>query len=96
MIQDIIEAIKDKNVIEIVYDNQLIQVEPYCYGITLSGKEILKAYQIQGFSPSGKMGWNLYDLDKVDDINSLKNTFNVLRMGFEKSNAEMNLIFAQL
>lgn len=65
---DIIKAIQNLNVIEFYYESKLRVVEPHCYGETTAGNEGLRAYQIDGYSSTGKFGWKMYDLGKADDI----------------------------
>lgn len=95
MNQQIIEAIKNKIVIEFYYDGELRIVEPHCYGETTAGNEGLRAYQIDGYSSSGKMGWKMYDLGKADDLAVSKNTFEV-RDGYKRGDKGMSKIFAEI
>ncbi|MBN7817779.1 WYL domain-containing protein [Algoriphagus pacificus] len=95
MNQQIITAIKNQNVIEFYYDGELRIVEPHCYGETTAGNEGLRAYQIDGYSSSGKMGWKMYDLGKTDDIEVSENTFEV-RDGYKRGDKGMAKIFAEI
>lgn len=56
MNNQIIEAIENRNVIQFYYENELRVVEPHCYGMTTAGNEGLRAFQIDGYSSSGKWG----------------------------------------
>ncbi|MBY0485951.1 MAG: hypothetical protein K2P85_01975 [Flavobacteriaceae bacterium] len=96
MEEDIIDAIQNKNLIEIYYENQLQVVEPYCYGISKRGEEILKAYLIQGCQKELKTNWNNYYLDKANDLNVLKQTFIYVREDYARGDEEMYHIYAQL
>lgn len=92
----IIEAIKNRNVIKFYYENELRIVEPHCYGITTAGNEGLRAFQIDGYSLSGKMGWKMYDLGKAENIKIIGNTFQNPRTGYKKGDKGMNEIFIEL
>lgn len=95
MNNEIINAIKNRNVIEFHYEGELRIVEPHCYGKTTAGNEGLRAYQIDGYSSSGKMGWKMYDLGKADEIEVTEDTFE-LRSGYKKGDKGMSIIYAEI
>lgn len=96
MNQTIINAIKNQNVLEIVYEGELRIVEPHCYGETTKGNEGLRVFQTGGYSSSGRMGWKLYDLGKADDIDVLDDTFPGPRPGYKRGDKGMDEIYAEL
>ncbi len=91
----IISAIKNQNVIEFYYEDELRTVEPHCYGVTTAGNEGLRAYQIGGYSSSGSMGWKMYDLGKADSIEITDDTFEV-RSGYRRGDKGMSRIYAEI
>jgi len=96
MNNQIIEAIENRNVIQFYYENELRVVEPHCYGVTTAGNEGLRAFQIDGYSSSGKMGWKMYDLGKAENIEILEDTFISPRQGYKKGDKGMDEIFLEL
>lgn len=92
----IFEAIKNKNVIQFLYENERRVVEPHCYGITTAGNEGLRAFQIEGYSSSGKMGWKMYDLNKAKNIENNGKIFQNPRLGYRKGDKGMCKIFIEL
>lgn len=96
MNQEIIEAIENKNLIEFNYDGESRIVEPHCYGLSTKGNEVLRAYQVDGYSSSGNMGWKMYDLGKADDINILEDTFDNARSGYNRGDKAMSAIYSEL
>ena len=96
MNQEIIEAIENKNLVEFNYDGELRVVEPHCYGLSTKGNEVLRAYQVDGYSSSGNMGWKMYDIGKADNINVLEDTFDKSRSGYQKGDKGMDEIYAEL
>jgi hypothetical protein len=96
MNQEIIEAIENKKLIEFNYDGESRIVEPHCYGLSTKGNEVVRAYQVNGYSSSGNMGWKLYDLAKVDNINVLENTFEKSRSGYKRGDKAMDEIYSEL
>lgn len=91
----ITNAIDNQNVITFDYDGELRTVEPHCYGLTTKGNEAIRAYQVDGYSSSGKMGWKLYDLSKTDNIEILDETFDV-RDDYKKGDKGMSRIFSEI
>lgn len=92
---EIINAVKNQNVITFDYDGESRTVEPHCYGLTTKGNEAIRAYQVGGYSSSGKMGWKLYDLSNADNIEIVNETFDV-RDGYKKDDKQMSRIFAEI
>lgn len=95
MNQEIIDAIESQNVVEFYYEGELRIVEPHCYGKTSAGNEGLRAYQVGGYSSSGKMGWKMYDLGKADDITVTEETFEV-RSEYKRGDKGMSVIYAEI
>ncbi|WP_343531957.1 hypothetical protein [Pedobacter sp.] len=95
MNQEIIDAIENQNVVEFYYEGELRIVEPHCYGKTSAGNEGLRAYQVGGYSSSGKMGWKMYDLGKADDITVTEETFEV-RSEYKRGDKGMSVIYAEI
>jgi len=91
----IINVITNRKVIEFNYDGENRIVEPHCYGFTTKGNEVIRAYQIAGFSSSGKMGWKMYDLSKAENIIELDETFEV-RDDYKKVDKGMSIIYCEI
>lgn len=79
MMTDLIcEAIRQRKIISFYYEGGKRIVEPYTFGYDRKDKPKLRAYQIKGYSSSGKPeGWKLFEVDKVSDIHILNETFTV-------------------
>lgn len=92
----VINAIEKQYLIELTYDGEIRVVEPHCYGLTTAGNEGLRAYQVDGYSSSGTMGWKMYDLSKANSITILKDRFDSPRSGYRKGDRGMSRIFSEL
>lgn len=92
----ICDAIQDQKLIEFYYEGGERIVEPHCYGLTTAGNEGLRAYQVDGYSSSGKMGWKMFDLSKASSLNILDETFDSPRPGYRKSDRGMQEIYCEL
>lgn len=95
MNQKIINAIENQNVIEFYYEGKLRVVEPHCYGETTAGNHGLRAFQVDGYSSSDKMGWKMYDLGKAEDIETTEDTFEV-RSDYKRGDRGMSEIYAEI
>ena len=96
MDSDIVNAIRNQNLIEFYYDGGSRTVEPHCYGLTTAGNEGLRAYQVDGFSSSGTLGWKMFDLSKATRIDVLTTTFASPRIGYKRGDRGMSRIFEEL
>jgi len=96
MNRKIIDAIKNQNLIHFNYEGELRIVEPHCYGETTAGNEGLRAFQIDGYSSSGSLGWKMYDLSKSDGIEVSISKFNGPRPGYKRGDKGMSKIFIEL
>lgn len=92
----IVNAVRNQNLIEFYYEGGIRIVEPHCYGITTAGNEGLRAFQVDGYSSSGKMGWKMFDLGKADDLEILDETFDTPRNGYKSGDKGMDRIFEEL
>jgi len=91
----IIDAINNKILIEFDYDGETRIVEPHCYGVTSKGNDAIRAYQVDGYSSSGKMGWKLYDLAKAYNLNVLGEEFET-RDDYKKGDKGMTKIYCEI
>lgn len=67
MYRTIIEAIKQRRVLNVFYDGHNRSVEPHIYGINSAGHEAVSCYQVGGGSASGNPeGWKMLLTSKLD------------------------------
>ena len=65
----ICSAIQSKKMIQFNYEDSTRVAEPYCYGESKAGNEVLRAFQIKGHSKSGNpVGWKLFRSSKMENI----------------------------
>lgn len=96
MTDEIIQAIEGMNVVEFFYEGEQRIVEPHCYGKTTAGNEGLRAFQIDGYSSSGKLGWKMYDLGKAENVVISDQSFEGPRPGYKRGDKGMSQIYAEL
>ena len=80
--QDVTSAIDDKIQVIINYSDEKNRapkkrlIEPYAYGLSKAGNEVLRAYQYDGDTYRGKPKWKLFRLDRVKSWNPTEQHFN--------------------
>lgn len=95
MNQTIIEAIENQQLIEFYYDGELRVVQPYCYGVSKAGNDVLRAFQVDGYSSSNKMWWKMYTLSKMQQIQIMEDTFNP-RNDYKRGDKDMMKIYIEI
>lgn len=72
-------------------------VEPYMLGVDKEEHEVLLAYRITGGSESGEFpDWELFRLDKMQEITSIAETFTEVRAGYRRGDSRMVEIYCEL
>jgi hypothetical protein len=97
MNMEIVSAIKRKLVLQFVYDGEERVVEPQTYGISKTGKEILRARQIGGGSCSGQLRIaKLFDAEKISALRKLSGHFTEALPEHNPSDSAMTEVFVSL
>lgn len=70
------DAIRDRVVIELRYHDCSRLVEPYVYGTTRAGDDMLRCYQVAGGSVSGeRRGWKLLRIADIVSAHLTQTSF---------------------
>ncbi|MFV2016265.1 MAG: WYL domain-containing protein [Candidatus Heimdallarchaeota archaeon] len=97
MNSQICDAISNKQVLEFSYDGHFRKVEPHTLGVSTKGNDLLAAYQVSGGSKKGKIpDWKQFNLDKIESLNVLEETFDAPRPGYVKGDSRMTRIYCEL
>jgi len=93
----ICNAIKNKNLIEIIYKDYPRTVEPHLVGTKTSGNDALSAWQVDGYSESDRQPpWRYYTLSKIESITVLNETFTGTRPEYNPNDTTMAIIHCRL
>lgn len=93
----ICSAIRERRMIKFSYDGGTRFVEPYCYGISTAGNEVLRAFQIKGFSRSGpNYGWRLFNVAKISGFRKMDEFFEGRRAGYDPNDSAMTRIHCHI
>ena len=97
MHKEICSAIESRKIIVFNYDGGSRRVEPYCYGISRNGKELLRAYQISGFSRSrNPSGWKLFHVSKIKGVQIINEAFIHNRRDYNPRDSAMERIYCKV
>ena len=88
----IVSAICRREILAFVYHGERRTVEPQTYGISKTGKEVLRAYQTGRGSRVGK----LFDVSKMTELTKTAEKFKEARPGHNPKDSAMVAIFATL
>lgn len=86
----LIEAIRTRKVLSILYGGGQRLIEPFTLGELANGKKMLRAFQISGFSKSGEpFGWKLFDFARIESGSPTGASFNRPRPGYNPNDSVM-------
>jgi len=90
----ITEAIENCKLIEFNYKDEVRVVEPYTFGVSSTGKDVLSAYQVEGESTSSDdLGWRLFSIGKIENIKISDSSFNPIRDGYNPADSRLKKIY---
>ncbi|MGD0780088.1 MAG: hypothetical protein ABR954_04820 [Dehalococcoidales bacterium] len=98
MIREICSVIDSRKVISFYYRGDIRFVEPFCYGLhKSSGNEVLRGYQIKGFSEFGEpFGWKLYLVNEISKFVITDNNFRGDRKDYNPNDPMMKKIICRI
>ncbi|RIK78949.1 hypothetical protein DCC62_06595 [candidate division KSB1 bacterium] len=90
-------AIRSRAIVELYYEGGKRRVEPHCHGISMAGKEVLRAFQTAGFSESGQpVGWKLFEVAKIISFSQTGATFLNNRQEYNPNDHGMRRIHCRV
>lgn len=93
MSMGICDAIADRAVVRFSYDGGSRTVEPHCHGVSRAGNEVLRGYQVGGYSESGNpVGWKLFEVAKISGLRQSGEVFTADRPGYNPNDRGMSSI----
>jgi hypothetical protein len=98
MNQTIINAINNMGILSFIYKGKPRVVEPHAYGMSSYGNDLLRAYQVGGYSSSsGRLPkWRLFEVNEINNLSPTDEKFNEARPGYHSNDQIMVRIYAQL
>lgn len=92
----VVDAIRARKLMSVYYNGGERTIEPHCYGVSKANNELLRLYQIDGYSSKGELGWKLFKVKNILSIKILDENFASPRPEYKKNDKVMKRVFAQL
>ena len=88
-------AIANKRLIGFFYNSKWRVAEPHDYGVKHGALRLL-VYQLRGESSSNVHGWKMLDLEKMEQLAVLDNTFRGTRARPNQHHVQWDELFARV
>lgn len=90
-------AIQERRILRVYYDGGLRSVEPHCHGCSKDGNDLLRGYQVGGYSSSGEpVGWKMFRLDRTSGLMMTETTFAGPRPEYDPHDNRMATVYCCL
>jgi predicted DNA-binding transcriptional regulator YafY len=93
----ICDVIRDRKIIRFSYSGGFRKVEPFCHGINTAGNDVLRGWQIDGYSESGNpQGWKLFRVDTISRLTITDEVFEGRRPGYNPNDSAMATVYCHV
>lgn len=91
------DAIRDGEIVEFDYDNMVRIVEPFVYGLTSDGLEVLKGYQIGGYNRENdnSYDWVTFEVSQIGTIKFIGKKFTTKRDGLDEQSRDVKTLYCR-
>ncbi|OAM52707.1 hypothetical protein A7981_04455 [Methylovorus sp. MM2] len=96
MLQTLINAIKDREVLKLSYSGISRGVQPHAVGVSLAGREVLLCYQIKGDHIGAGHQWNLMELAKITHVVATGEIFAQNAPDYKKGDERFSRIYMEV
>ena len=96
MLQTIISAIKNRQVLSLTYKGIHRIVEPHTAGVSKKGHDVLSCYQTQGSHIKPGHEWDLLTVSKISNLSATGDLFSGTRPGYARNDSRMTRIYAEI
>lgn len=96
MLQIIIDAIRNRKVLSFTYHNIARIVEPHAVGVSRTGHDALRCFQIQGGHVTPGHEWDFCEISKISNLSATGQLFIGERPGYRRGDKHMTTIYAEL
>ena len=88
------DAIRNRKVVRFYYDRGMRTVEPFCYGVSSAGNDVLRGYQTGGYSVGGYVPfWKLFQLDGISALSVDTESFTRARAHCSPGDSAMPQVY---
>jgi hypothetical protein len=92
----IADAIRTKKVLSLTYDGMARVVEPHAYGVSSTGSELLRCYQVGGDHRENGHNWDMLTVSKIVGLVATGATFYSAREGYWHGDKKMARVYVEL
>lgn len=96
MLQTIINAIRNRDVLLFTYSGLPRTVQPATVGVSRAGKDVLRCYQIAGGHITPGHEWDLCEISKISNLRASGQHFLGDPPGYKHGDKGMTTIYAEL
>ena len=91
------QAISERRVVRFYYDGGVRDVEPNCHGCSKDDNDLLRGYQVGGYSSSGdSIAWKMFRLDRMSGLVTTAATFRGPRPEYDPNDNSMATVYCCL
>ena len=89
-------AIEFKQLLVFSYDGLPRVIEPHAHGVSSTGKEVVRGFQTDGQSSRGALGWQLWNVAKMDSLQVSESIFAKTRPGYTRGDSQMHPVHCEI
>jgi hypothetical protein len=91
------EAIRERRLLEFDYDGKHRVTEPYCHGISTTGKQSVRALQVGGATRPGGFGFGkMWTIEKMTDARVSETSFVPDDPNYNPDDSAMSVIHCRI
>jgi hypothetical protein len=95
MHSNICTAIREHRRLRFDYGGGSRLVDPYVYG-ACETHQLLRGYQVDGFSPSRARGWKLFRVEEIENLVVLDEQFSEVHIGYMRNDPSMEVVYSEI
>lgn len=96
-VQTILDAMLWPQLVVFQYGSSDRVVAPFAVGVSREGNPLMRGYQLEGVSRSGKgKGWRVFQIDKMGNLENFQDFFNAENFGFVRCYPWIYKVFRML
>lgn len=96
MLQTIIDAIRNRQILSFSYDSLPRLVEPHAVGLSTAANQVMRCFQVGGSHRKAGHDWDLVKLERVVGLKMTGEHFAAPRPGYRRGDSAMSTIYAEL
>ena len=98
-VDDLMDAVENHKVCRIYYEGDTIEnpgnriIQPYVYGVSLTGNDVVRVWQEGGVTDSEVPGWKLMRVDRMSKFEPTGDTFDGPMELYNPNDKDMTTIY---